>query len=66
LSLDEFQVLLKATINSADEFNDSSNEWILIEHRLRSIKDKFQFLSTKTTRPQRELKVFTFHIDSFE
>ncbi len=67
MSLDEFQILLKAAINLAEEFNDSSNEWILIEHRLRSIKDKFQFLSTKINRQPRELKVFiAIHIDSFE
>jgi hypothetical protein len=66
LSLDEFQIFFKATIDSAEEFNDNSNEWILIEHRLRSIKDKFQFLSTKTNRQQRELKVLTVQIDSFE
>ncbi len=60
LSLDEFQVLLKATIDSVEEFNDNSNEWILIEHRLRSIKNKFQFLSTKNNRQQRELKYLPF------
>ena len=49
-------MLLKATIESAEDFSDNSNEWIVIEHRLRSIKDKFQFLSIKTTRPQREFK----------
>lgn len=54
--LDEFQVLLKATIESAEDFSDNSNEWLVIEHRLRSIQDKFQFLSIKTTRPQRDLK----------
>ncbi len=56
MSLDEFQIFFKATIDSAEEFNDNSNEWILIEHRLRSIKDKFQFLSTKTNRQQRKIK----------
>jgi hypothetical protein len=57
--VDDFQILLKTTIDIAEDFNDGSNEWLLIEHRLRAIKDKFQFLSTKTTRPQRELKVTT-------
>lgn len=28
----------------------------MIEHRVRAIRDKFQFLSMKTIRPQRELK----------
>lgn len=54
--LDEFQILLKTTIESAEEFSDNSKEWIVIEHRLRAIRDKYQFLSIKTTRPQRELK----------
>jgi hypothetical protein len=41
----------------AEDFSDDSNEWILVERRLQSIKDKFQFLLTKTNRPHRELKV---------
>jgi hypothetical protein len=62
-----FKSFSKPTIDSPEEFNDNSNQWILIEHRLRSIKDKFfQFLSTKINRQQRELKVLTVHIDSFE
>jgi hypothetical protein len=61
-----FKSFSKPTIDSPEEFNDNSNQWILIEHRLRSIKDKFQFLSTKINRQQRELKVLTIHIDSFE
>ncbi|CAF1246804.1 unnamed protein product [Rotaria sordida] len=54
--LDEFEILLKSTIDLANEFNDNSNEWIIIEHRLQLIKDKFQYLLTKSNRQYRELK----------
>ncbi|CAF3077809.1 unnamed protein product [Rotaria sp. Silwood2] len=57
--LDEFEILLKSTIDLADKFNDNSNEWIIIEHRLQSIKDKFQYLLTKSNRQYRELKINT-------
>ncbi len=36
-----FKSFSKPTIDSLAEFDDNSNEWILIEHRLRSFKDKF-------------------------
>ena len=55
--LDEFQILLKAAIDLGEDFSDDSNEWIIVENRLQSIKDKFQFLLTKTNRQHRELKV---------
>ncbi|CAF5008902.1 unnamed protein product [Rotaria sp. Silwood1] len=54
--LDEFELLLKSTIDLANQFNDNSNEWIIIEHRLQSIKDKFHYLLTKSNRQPRELK----------
>ncbi|CAF4572907.1 unnamed protein product [Rotaria sp. Silwood2] len=57
--LDEFEIILKSTIDLADKFNDNSNEWIIIEHRLQSIKDKFQYLLTKSNRQYRELKINT-------
>jgi hypothetical protein len=55
--LDEFQILLKAAMDLGEDFSDDSNEWIIVENRLQSIKDKFQFLLTKTNRQHRELKV---------
>ncbi|CAF3943310.1 unnamed protein product [Rotaria sordida] len=54
--LGEFEILLKSTIELANEFNNNSNEWIIIEHRLQLIKDKFQYLLTRSNRQCRELK----------
>ncbi|UJR08743.1 hypothetical protein I4U23_013000 [Adineta vaga] len=51
--LNEFQILLKSTIDQANQFNDHSNEWILVDHRLQSLRDKFQNLSSKS----REIKI---------
>lgn len=55
--LDELQALLKSTMDLADQFSDETSEWLLIEHRLQSIKENFDFLFTKTNREHRELKV---------
>jgi len=55
--LDELQLLLKSTIDLADQLSDNSSEWLLIEHRLQSIKEKFDFLFVRTNRDHRELKV---------
>ncbi|CAF4212927.1 unnamed protein product [Rotaria sordida] len=41
---DEFQTLLKSTMDLGDQFSDDTNEWLLIDHRLQSIKENFQFL----------------------
>jgi hypothetical protein len=57
ISLDELQALLKSTIDTADQFSDNTSEWLLIEHRLQSIKENFQFLFVKTNREHREIKV---------
>jgi hypothetical protein len=43
--------------DSAEDFSDNSTEWIPIEHRVQSIKDKFQVLLTKPNRQHRESKV---------
>ncbi|CAF3725966.1 unnamed protein product [Adineta steineri] len=55
--LNEFQTLLKSTNELAINFNDNSNEWILIEHRLQSIQDKVQLLSSKSTYQRCEIKI---------
>ena len=47
-------------MDTAEQFNDDSSEWLLIEHRLQSIKEKFQFLFAKTNREHREIKVNYF------
>jgi hypothetical protein len=49
--------LFKSTIDTADQFSDSTSEWLLIEHRLQTIKEKFDFLFVKTNREHREIKV---------
>jgi hypothetical protein len=61
--LDEIQALIKSTIDAADQFSDDTSEWMLIEHRLQSIKENFDFLFVKTNREHREIKVdhFTLH-----
>ena len=58
--LDELQTLIKATIDIADQFSDDTSEWLLVEHRLQSIKEKFDFLFARTNREHRELKVNLF------
>jgi hypothetical protein len=44
-------------MDMADQFTDETSEWLVIEHRLQSMKEKFDFLSIRTTRDHRELKV---------
>ncbi|CAM4836468.1 unnamed protein product [Rotaria magnacalcarata] len=55
--LDEIEVLLRSTIELSHEFNDNSNTWILFEHRLQLIKDKFQYSHTRSSSPTRESKI---------
>ncbi|CAM2712242.1 unnamed protein product [Rotaria socialis] len=55
--LDEIEVLLRSTIELSHEFNDNSNIWILFEHRLQLIKDKFQYSHTRSSSPTRESKI---------
>ncbi|CAF4184425.1 unnamed protein product, partial [Rotaria sordida] len=43
--LDELQALLKSTMDLADQFSDGTSEWLLIDHRLQSIKENFELLS---------------------
>ena len=47
----------------ADQFNDDTNEWLLIEHRLRLMKDNFDYIYTRTNRECREIKVSIFEIE---
>ncbi|CAF1240388.1 unnamed protein product [Rotaria sordida] len=54
--LDEFQTLLKSTMDLDDQFSDDTNEWLLIDHRLQSIKENFQFLFPRKNRKHREIK----------
>ena len=67
--LDELQSLLKSMMDFADQFSDETSEWLLIEHRLQTIRENFQFLFAKTNREHRELRVISFdkrsHIISF-
>lgn len=55
--LDDLQALLQAVRNAANQFNDDTSEWLLIEHRLQSIQDSFNFLFVKSNREHREIKV---------
>ena len=55
--LDELQALLTSMTDAAEQFSDDTSEWLLVAHRLESIKEKFQFLFAKTNREHRELKV---------
>ena len=48
---------MKSILDTADEFSDQSSEWLMIEHRLQSIKEKFDFLFVRTNREHREIKV---------
>ncbi|CAF4379626.1 unnamed protein product, partial [Rotaria sordida] len=41
------QALLKSTMDLADQFSDGTSEWLLIDHRLQSIKENFELLSAK-------------------
>ncbi|CAF3855305.1 unnamed protein product, partial [Adineta steineri] len=54
--LDELQTLFQSIRNIADQFSDNTSEWLLIEHRLQSIKESFDLLSLKTNREHREIK----------
>ncbi|CAF4349155.1 unnamed protein product, partial [Adineta steineri] len=54
--LDELQTLFQTIRNIADQFSDNTSEWLLIEHRLQSIKESFDLLSLKTNREHREIK----------
>ncbi|CAF0817762.1 unnamed protein product [Didymodactylos carnosus] len=54
--LDELQTLLETVIETADQFSDGTNESLIIDHRLNSVKDKFGFLFAKIDREHRELK----------
>ena len=52
-------------MNLSEQFNDHSNDWILYEHRLRRLKDKFPslFRSTETT-PMTNLQDFLLDLQS--
>ncbi len=52
-------------MDTADEFSDDTSEWLLIEHRLQTIKEKFEFLFVKTNREHREIKVMISTINFF-
>ncbi|CAF0984495.1 unnamed protein product, partial [Rotaria sordida] len=54
--LDELQALLKSTMDLADQFSDGTSEWLLIDHRLQSIKENFELLSARKNREHREIK----------
>jgi hypothetical protein len=54
---------LKALLNISDEFANGSGEWLLIDHRLSSIKEQIGFLLAKTNREHRVLKVDAFDSD---
>ncbi|CAF1325789.1 unnamed protein product [Rotaria sordida] len=54
--LDEFQTLFKSTMDLDDQFSDDTNERLLIDHRLQSIKENFQFLFPRKNREHREIK----------
>lgn len=56
--LDEFQALLKSTVDLADQFSDDTSEWLLIEHRVQTVKESFDVLFARTNREHRELKVY--------
>jgi hypothetical protein len=58
--------LIRSTIDAADQFNDGTSEWLLIDHRLQSIKEKFDLLSLKTNREHREIKVLISNLISFK
>lgn len=62
---DDLQNLLQSARDAADQFSDDTSEWLLIEHRLQSIKDNFNLLSLKSTREHRELKVSTVLLSQF-
>jgi hypothetical protein len=49
-------------MDTAEQFNDGSSDWLLIEHRLQTIREKFQLLFAKTNREHREIKVNYFLI----
>lgn len=63
--LDELQALMKPILDTADEFSDGTSEWLMIEHRLQSIKEKFDFLFVRANREHREIKVNLFLSLSF-
>lgn len=44
-------------LDAADEFSDNTSEWLMIEHRLQSVKEKFDFLFVRSSREHREIKV---------
>jgi hypothetical protein len=47
-------------MDTADKFSNGSSEWLLVEHRLQSIREKFQLLFAKSNREHREIKVNYF------
>ena len=57
LFVEELRALLRSTIDLADQFSDNTSEWLLIEHRLATLKDNLNLLMTKSNREHRELKV---------
>jgi hypothetical protein len=57
---DDLQALLQSTMDTADKFSNGSSEWLLVEHRLQSIREKFQLLFAKSNREHREIKVNYF------
>jgi hypothetical protein len=52
-------------MDTADQFSDETSEWLLIEHRLQSMKEKFDFLFAKTNREHREIKVDYFSLNLY-
>ncbi|UJR37453.1 hypothetical protein I4U23_030156 [Adineta vaga] len=54
--LDELQTLLQSVRNAANQFNDETSDWLLIEHRLQSIKESCDLLFVKSNREHREIK----------
>ncbi|CAF1053347.1 unnamed protein product [Adineta ricciae] len=46
----ELQTLLQSTTDQASQFNDHSNEWALVDHRLQALRDRFHNLSSSKPR----------------
>ncbi|CAF5102455.1 unnamed protein product, partial [Rotaria magnacalcarata] len=64
--LDEIKSLLQLTIELADQLGDSTSEWLLVDRRLQSIKEGFEFLFARSNREHRELKTNLFQAEDIK
>ncbi|CAF3475042.1 unnamed protein product [Rotaria socialis] len=64
--LDEIKSLLQLTIELADQLGDGTSEWLLVDHRLQSIKEGFEFLFARSNREHRELKTNLFQAEDIK